>query len=242
MIGVQYASLWKSSEMLMDGFRPSAESAWRLIAVALMWVLLAFASSLIAGFLIGFSGILLQVPWRVRIYGYAGDFAAMSILLMSAIVRGRIIGRGSVSEGLGNHPVKNRTVVLCLALVAIGYAFVMRFFLVGRTIYDLGAAGSTALWLATFEILRLVVIAPLAEEGLCRGWLWTGLQKRWGPLTTILVTSVFWLACHAGIVPAKLIALIPIAFVLGFARHFGQSVRAPILLHSVYNFADIGIP
>lgn len=227
------------SEMPANEFDPSTESRWRLIVAAAKWVLLSFICSFVVGFLIGFSGALLHVPAarRLIVSAYSGDLAAMGVLLISAIVRGRMIGRGSMSEGVGNRPIKNRLVVLCLVLVAIGYALLLRFVFGGGSIYDAGTAGSTAFWL-----LRLVVIAPLAEESLCRGWLWTGLRMRGGPLITILVTSAFWLACHVGLAPGKLIALVPMAFVLGFARHFGQSIRAPIILHAIYNFVNISVP
>jgi hypothetical protein len=48
------------------------------------------------------------------------------------------------------------------------------------------------------------------------------------------LTSAIWLALHLR--NGTGFFLIPVAFILSMARHYGESVRARIALHMVYDF------
>jgi membrane protease YdiL (CAAX protease family) len=211
-------------------YGPQTESAWRLVAAAIGWTLLGITCSFVIGVLIGLVGASshVQEAARLTISVYAGVFGSAGVLLAAAMIRGRIVGSGNISAGLGNNPVSRLPMIVCLALVAVAYAVLLDFVSPARP--------SVTLWAASLNILRFAMVGPLAEESLWRGWLWTGLQKHWGVLPTALLTSTFWLALHVGLDPIiKSIALIPVAIILAMARYFGQSVRAPVALHAIYN-------
>ena len=88
----------------------------------------------------------------------------------------------------------------------------------------------------------IVIAAPVAEELFFRGWLWVGLQRHWGVVPTAAFTGVVWAAIHLDGGFWKPVLLLPVALALSAARYYGQSVRAPIALHAVYNLIAIVPP
>jgi membrane protease YdiL (CAAX protease family) len=233
----------KNSEQRQE-YGPQTESAWRLVAAALGWLLLAFIGSLVVGFLIGLVGTLLNVQkaLHVAISAYAGAFASAGVLLAAAVIRGRIVGSGKISAGLDNKPMSRLPIIVCLAVLVATYAVLLDFVLPGFGLVAARNRPPVTLWAASLNILRFAIGDPLAEESLFRGWLWTGLRKHWSVLSTALLTSALWLAAHGGLDPIKPIALIPVAIILAAARHFGQGVRAPLALHAIYNLVTITTP
>ena len=87
-----------------------------------------------------------------------------------------------------------------------------------------------------YLLFKYAILAPLAEEVFFRGWLWTGLRKRpLSALGTAMVTGGLWLGLHAAVRVDLPLGILPSAIILSLARHFGESVRASIALHAVYN-------
>jgi|HubBroStandDraft_4_1064222.scaffolds.fasta_scaffold145040_2 membrane protease YdiL (CAAX protease family) len=221
--------------------RPQIESARRIILAGIGWILLWFTCDFVIGAVIGFIGGVYNVPNSStdRIISYASDFSDVGVFSAAAIIRGRIVGSGNIDIGLGNKPMSRLPIIAGLAIIVVAYAILLHF--VGPET-RLNKTGRNLLWMHPWEALwdffLIVVIAPLAEESLFRGWLWTGLQKHWGVLPTALLTSTFWLAMHL-FNPVQSMALVPVAMILAAARHFGQSVRAPLALHMIYNFVVI---
>jgi membrane protease YdiL (CAAX protease family) len=112
-----------------------------------------------------------------------------------------------------------------------------------REIEDFFAAvfrAGPGLRLAAFLVLGL--LAPIAEEMLFRGWLWTALRPFWPPFTCSLVTGCLWLLTHYGEGTIKIAVLAPVALVLGLARARSASLRAPILLHLALNLTSRATP
>ena len=225
-------------------YLPQTEFGWRLVAAAVAWVSLCYICSFVIGFLIGLIGALYHVPKSstVIIEAYVGPFSLVGVLSAAAIIGGRIVGSGNVNAGLGNRPVSRLPIIACLAIVAVAYAILLHFIVPGSKVNETGrillAMGR---WEVLVTFLLIVVIGPAVEESLWRGWLWTGLQRQWGVMPTALLTSTFWLAMHF-LHPIRPIALIPVAIILAVARHFGQSMRAPLALHIIYNLAAISAP
>jgi membrane protease YdiL (CAAX protease family) len=218
------------------------ESAWRLIAAAVGWVVLAFTCGGAVGLLVlqleGFSPYL-PLLYVIITAWYAEVFVTDGVLLAAAVFHGRIVGSGNINAGLGNKPVSRLPLVVGLAVVIVAYV-VIRHFLPSTSLFH-GATPPLPknIFLASLLILTNCVIQPAAEESLFRGWLWTGLQRCWGPLPTALLTSTLFLTIHVS--PRLMVTLIPVAIILALARHFGQSVRASLALHMIYNLAGIGL-
>jgi membrane protease YdiL (CAAX protease family) len=215
------------------------ESAWLLVAAAVCWQVLAFSCGDAVNFLLVshlgsfFPSLTLL---NVIITGfYAGTFVLNGVLLAAAVIHGRIVGSGNINAGLGNKPVSRLPLVAFLAVVIVAYAVIRHVLPSTSLLHAPTPRFPTSLFLASLLILTRCVIVPIAEESLFRGWLWTGLQRHWGTLPTALLTSTLFLAIHVR--PRLIVVLVPVAIILALARHFGQSVRASLALHMIYNLA-----
>jgi membrane protease YdiL (CAAX protease family) len=223
--------------MPMNKSGPQSESAWRLVAVAIGWYILATMPDIV----VASSAITYQTLTRQGISQDIYDFlntlveaASHGILLSVAFFKGRALGHGDARVGLGDGPTSNRPIIALMAVLLCAY-IVLLDIAVPESIYrDLivVARPRRALW----EFFDRVILGPLAEELFVRGWLWMGLRRHWGTLPTIVATSVLFLASHW---PENLLSLgakLPVAVGLAAARHLGGSVRASIALNMIYSF------
>ena len=126
-----------------------------------------------------------------------------------------------------------------VANVALFLASDLSSYLVGHPIVPpimLGIYRSA--WLPLL-LLALVVLAPLGEEVLIRGFLYTGVaSSRWGPGTAIVLSAIVWAAMHLQQYDAHDILFIVLAgLYLGFVRFKTASLPLTMLLHSIANAA-----
>ena len=225
------------------------ESAWRLIALALGCIVLAFAvaevSALMAGMIVGLfknAGAPMNAV-NARIFGFtAGALGAASVFIVSALARGRTVGHGNRSVGLANVAIKRLPIIASLAAAIAAYTILMAFALYRTNPAWASHWYSVGLWLAVFSRVTFVIVPSLSEELFFRGWLWTGLRKHWGPLPTAAFTGVLWAAIHIDGGLLKPVILLPVALLLSAARHFGDSVRASIALHALFNLINVISP
>ena len=118
-------------------------------------------------------------------------------------------------------------------------------YFIGILVLQLIAYISPKLGLQTFEALDLmsqsyqlfvymILIGPIAEEILIRGFIFTGLKNRYGPTIALFLSSLIFAAIHL-----PLIAQSIYAFVLGCLLCFlyikTGSIRACMLAHIVNN-------
>lgn len=91
------------------------------------------------------------------------------------------------------------------------------------------------LWLAT------VVVAPVAEELLFRGFLHRGWALSWlGASGTIVVTSALWAALHQQYHWLGILCIFLMGLIFGWARQRSGSTTLTIILHALNNlFATI---
>ncbi|MBI3759175.1 MAG: CPBP family intramembrane metalloprotease [Deltaproteobacteria bacterium] len=217
-------------------------SAWHLIAIAIGWSLLATAFSFLFGFMTGLVASLYRVPTTSNLQilsAQMGSLGFNGVLLVAALIQGRIAGSGGLAVAWAMNPVSRLPMIVFMAVVIAAYAVLVHL-TVGAARADLVSKISlTGPWLALFYVLRVSILVPLAEELLFRGWLWTALQRRWDVLPTALLTSAVWLAMHLGLEISTPVVLLPVAVILALARHFGRSVYASIALHAVYNLVAV---
>jgi membrane protease YdiL (CAAX protease family) len=89
--------------------------------------------------------------------------------------------------------------------------------------------------------LTLMVLPPIMEEILCRGFLYTGLRNKLKPLVAAIITSCIFAAAHLQIgngAPLLWVAAIDtfiLSMVLVYLREKTGSLVAPILLHALKN-------
>ena len=213
---------------------PQPETARRLILVAIGWFLLATMPVTVSFFL----GIDLKAYGNEDFLFVVLDIVTDIVLVISIFVRGRVVGHGNVRAGVGDGPIARLPIIVTLGILAAAYPVIV---IVGyRQGYinlsgGFGSPTQPESWLVAFSIFRSLFIAPVVEELIFRGWLWTGLQKRWSTLPIVLVTSALFIAIHFPPTIVILAVRIPGDLLLAAARHFGRSVRAPIALHVINN-------
>jgi membrane protease YdiL (CAAX protease family) len=81
--------------------------------------------------------------------------------------------------------------------------------------------------------LAVVVVAPLAEEWVFRGAVWTFLEDSFGPLGALLGTTVLFSAYHLD--PLHIVGILPTALFLGALRGLSGSVWPGVVAHAVNN-------
>ena len=91
-----------------------------------------------------------------------------------------------------------------------------------------------AKWVVLFVALASL-FAPVTEELLFRGWLYTSLRVRLGPWTVTLVTSILFALAHWESTHLYALAVFPVGVALGFVRERTGSIKATMTFHAVYN-------
>jgi membrane protease YdiL (CAAX protease family) len=90
------------------------------------------------------------------------------------------------------------------------------------------------LWLA------IVVLAPISEEVVFRGFLLTGLLPSWRTVTAVLVTAAIFTTLHASqYAPWDLVFLFVFGVALGVGRVRTGSLYVPIAMHATMNLAAL---
>lgn len=87
------------------------------------------------------------------------------------------------------------------------------------------------------SFLLVVVLAPVAEEMLFRGWLYTGLRQSFGFLPALVTTAILFALAHWEKTHLYAAAVLPIGFALGYVREKTGSTRASALFHALYNLS-----
>ena len=92
--------------------------------------------------------------------------------------------------------------------------------------------------MAVFLIFGIVVLAPLGEEILFRGFLQKFLEEHWQDVTrAVLVTSLFFAIIHLN--PFWLIQIYMLGVILGFLAWRTGSIWAGFILHAANNLVAL---
>ena len=93
---------------------------------------------------------------------------------------------------------------------------------------------------ALFLVLA-VVMAPVAEELLFRGWIFTALRARRSAFAAIVLSSAAFAAAHNESSHLYALAVFPVGLALGWMRERTGSIRATMLMHGSYNLVLTGL-
>jgi len=102
-------------------------------------------------------------------------------------------------------------------------------------------SGPTDVLLFGTIVANLVILAPVAEELLFRGWLYTALRSRFSFWPSFLPTLIAFAAIHFDAEHPRVVQVLPLAVALGLLRERAGSIKPTIALHAVYNLVIISI-
>ena len=150
-------------------------------------------------------------------------------------------GRRGWSALVALSPVRRWTEVAVIGLATLAYAGIATFLVERMHDHRLLTMGPTDLVLLGTFVTNLVVLAPLAEELLFRGWLYTGLRRRLPFWPSFLVTVVLFATIHGEQNPGRILQVLPLAVALGLLRERAGSIKPTIALHGAYNLMIVAI-
>jgi membrane protease YdiL (CAAX protease family) len=163
-------------------------------------------------------------------------------------------GLGLSSIGLGRRPL-----VTDVVKGAIGFAIFYVLLIVANVVVslfwpDLGSekqdVGFNSIHTASdnvFALIALVILPPLGEETLVRGYLYSGLRAVWRFWPALLVTSLLFSAAHlelgsgGPLVWAAALDTFILSVVLVFLRERTGALYAGMLVHMLNNFIAFGV-
>jgi membrane protease YdiL (CAAX protease family) len=171
--------------------------------------------------------------------------SAASVIAFAVLVLAVRLSRIGIRDYLGLVFPHRRDVMIGFAgLVLLYIVFSLTKYLAGeppspkfvinlyRDAYSLGCLPAM--------VMAVVVLAPLMEELLVRGFLLRGwAASRLGPAGAILLTSAIWTAAHTQYDALFLIDIFSIGLLLGWIRQRSGSTLATIFLHATQNTAAL---
>ena len=136
------------------------------------------------------------------------------------------------------HPLRGSRVFWLVVVTTIAYslaadALVSRLYPPSADWVSLPAG---PVWASLFVVLA-VLFAPVAEEFLFRGWIYTSLRGTIGVWAGILVTAALFALAHWEKTHLYALAVFPVGVALGFLRERTGSLKASMTLHALYNAA-----
>jgi len=88
-------------------------------------------------------------------------------------------------------------------------------------------------------LIAVVIAAPIFEECLFRGFLFTGLQSHLGTGAAIVFSSTAWAMIHTQYGAFDLVTVFLFGIILVMARIASKSLLLPITMHATFNFLAI---
>ena len=87
--------------------------------------------------------------------------------------------------------------------------------------------------------LLVVLLAPLCEELLFRGWIYTALRFHYSFGAALWITAVLFALAHWEPTHLYAMAILPMGLLLGYLRERTGSTGTTILFHTLYNVAGL---
>ena len=130
---------------------------------------------------------------------------------------------------------------LGIAALTLGYIAISTYSVEHARDHGLLVSGPTDLVLITTLVGNLVVLAPIAEELIFRGWIYTALRRSFSFWPSYLATLVMFAGIHWDASHTRIVQVLPLAAALGLMRERAGSIKPTIALHAVYNLVIVAI-
>ncbi|MFC5069201.1 CPBP family intramembrane glutamic endopeptidase [Flaviflagellibacter deserti] len=232
-----------------SGVRPFGPfvSILLVLAIMIMGIAIAFAVAFVATGLLhggGWQSFLdaLDSPEEATGLAQLGErfswllAATWSFLLIPLIVAlAAIRGGGGIRRLLAiNFSVPLKPMLWALGFIVLVALVEGRLAEMYPSIQQLFGLAQDPLALAISAVV-IMVLAPIGEELVFRGFLYTAFRERWGYAPSLIVVSVLFSAMHFEPTMMYPLLVLPLAFALGWLREKSGGVFAPILLHMIVN-------
>jgi uncharacterized protein len=170
-------------------------------------------------------------------------------ILLSALILPRLfrdVGQHGFAARVKWHWSRFSLVdTLAMAAMAVGGGQLLEWFLVevlqlpvSPNLKALSDAMHSASWAQFAALLPLIGIAPgFCEELLFRGYAQNRLIERFGAAKGITLTTLLFVGFHLD--PMHMLGILPVAFVLGFGAHRGQTIASVIVVHAINNSTSV---
>lgn len=178
--------------------------------------------------------------------GQFGFFIILSVALTSAIGAGLVIGaiklrsNSNLKDYLALHVPRPRALLIAIAVFG-GLVLAMQgadMVLQRPPPEDMLSDAYRTVGSPLFFWVTVVIIGPVFEEMLFRGFLFVGLRdSRIGLAGTLLITSLAWAAMHIQYDLYGMFWILVLGLALGLVRHRTNSLWVVIILHGLNNAA-----
>jgi uncharacterized protein len=163
---------------------------------------------------------------------------AVQVALLILMAR-RTGARAAAYLGLTMPPKRDLLLgiiaVAILTVIADGVSYKLGYNLVSQFQFDIYNSASAAGWLP-WLLLTLVVVAPLGEETLFRGFLFRGWHRTPRDIwAVIIVTALLWAITHVQYNPYYMAQVFGIGLVFGWFRYTSGSTILTMVLHGLVN-------
>lgn len=130
---------------------------------------------------------------------------------------------------------------LGIAALTLGYIAITTFSAEQARDRSLLVTGPTDVVLFTTLVGNLVLLAPLAEELVFRGWIYTALRRSLSFWPSYIATLVLFAGIHWDASHTRIVQVLPLAAALGLLRERTGSIKPTIALHATYNLVIVAI-
>jgi len=171
--------------------------------------------------------------------GIVGSLVAYAALSAAVLVAARIRGEAQWREIIAWHPwnpIRGAGWIWAFAASLIVYSLAA-----DATITHFAPSFNAIVhippgtrWAVLFVLLA-AVFAPIAEELLFRGWLYTSLRASFGEVAAMLLVSALFALAHWETTHLYALAVFPVGLGLAWIRERTGSVKASICVHGFYN-------
>lgn len=234
-------------------WRVPAEPVGRTPLDPMFWVLGAFAAYLAgtAGF--AASGLCADAAYDRLLTGVIGNIVqtVLAAMLIARLGRDAVVPSVPVSRALGVGVAALLLVAPIVAATSLAANAILT--ALGKPIAPETSHATLAILverrdplLTTLTLAHVALLVPVAEELIWRGLLQPGLRAATGTrgalaVTALAFTLIHWQALADDGRATGLAMLLVLALALGIVRERTGSVLAPIVLHALFNAANVAI-
>ncbi len=162
-----------------------------------------------------------------------------------------VIGVVTLAVRLSRHSLKNylalrwpswRSFAVCLGLTAL--LLLLADFVTAQSGRDVIPDFMTGIYASSLEAgigffillgITLIVLAPLSEEIVFRGFFFRGLMSGFGPFPAILITAAIWSVMHVQYELFFMAQILAFGIFLGWMRWRSDSLILVMIVHAVIN-------